>query len=430
MSAPSSSTRRAPALAGLVMAAACGGADDGEDAAVCETEPVPSLPCGTSTDDHTAVRMTQHGLPAASMLVATHRADGSIIQEGLTDAAGCATLTREPGALVSVGFREGISAVRIVTTVAPSSGELLVHAPTPPAISHYIAWSCTPLALVVAGAPPPPQADRGQSLDFGVRLVAGCNETVVMQPPGRRGITSACAGSDQAVDVIVAANFLPPPTGPNNSIQPYAYAAGRAPVVDGVATLDVQTWTPRADLMPCPVTVDPAVAPLDETRCELEAGESIFGLNVPGLQLDRMTVWARDGERWVRKSAPPGETPTIDAGDFLPAIAAASIVEDAGTMTLRWPDVHAQVHWWSPISVVTTWDVLVPGDTLTAVLPRFVDPLIRPGPPRTAFRAHVDTDAADFASVTAGGLTIGGRLGLELSRDKPRTRVTVAEGLP
>lgn len=118
-------TRAALLAAGSALALACYG-DDLDPPPFCPAPPSPRCAAATSTSDLAVVSVLRIETPIADALVLTHRADGSVIARGRTDAEGCVQVPSEAGALVTIASFDG-TRPEVVTTTAPPADRRVVH---------------------------------------------------------------------------------------------------------------------------------------------------------------------------------------------------------------------------------------------------------------------------------------------------------------
>lgn len=339
--------------------------------------------------------------PAVGASVVAHRADGTPIDTVITDATGHAGLVIEDGALVTVVFPG--DAPRVVTTLAPAPGsELDIHGPrvasTPTVAGVLSVTPQTPLA-----------ADT-----FDIEL--GCTLTRVTSLPTSLDVSSACAGSDSNVDILVRAD---------QGGQLVGYAAGRVDLSEGAATFAPPTWQTSAPGAPITTTgVAPSLGWVTFSD-GLPFGAVAVTTSAPlwtGLAIDsailRATIATGASSQittYYFAGAPAAIA--IAAGDFLPAIT-PSLAFDASTTTFTWTasavpadagDLRLD---WDAGSRHISWDAVLPPDVTTVTLPMFGGDLAAmipspSSPPDPILRYVVAaTGPAGFDALLAAGLRI------------------------
>jgi hypothetical protein len=394
-------------------------APDGGSEPSCQLAPPTTYACGTSSSTSAAVRALVGDAPAVGASVASSRVDGTVIEQVVADANGCATVTSEPGAEVSVVFGDAYF-VHVITTLAPTSGQLEIHSffkipppPTPP---------CDPVRITVDASTWPANATAGIDIDLGVGpSVCPVHLGEGGAPPFTYGfpISRECVGTQGQIDLQVSA-LGPSSYGPNPEPAPVAYAAGRVSVIGDLAHFVPTTWsTPTASKGPCPVQADSALGTVTSS-CSYEADGFVFDRYIPSMTVDhtRARVDLDSGRRVYIQSAGAPTTITVLASDFLPAIPTIDAISDLSTMHLHWSaDVPAsdavrlKSFWAGSNDQQVTWDLVLPATATDAVLPAIQAPgLVLPDRTQTLFPATVDREYLDddaiqtFDDVLARGI--------------------------
>lgn len=174
--------------------------------------------------------------PQPGAIVASHRPDGTILDTIHVDDTGRAIAAVDEDSLVTVIYPYDGTSTRLYTVaVAGNADELTIHGPAPQSPFEII-------GRLDVTAPTNPSADGYQ-----IRMARTGYDTNPF--PGGGGffapptwpvsasISAGCIGTDGRVPVIVLATA-------NHA--PIAYAAGMATLANGVATLDVASWSPYA----------------------------------------------------------------------------------------------------------------------------------------------------------------------------------------
>ena len=343
-------------------------------------------------------------LPAeAGAVVISHAADGTLIDQQVTDGSGHALLQTAPGALVTVIYRR--DAIQVVTSPALATGELVIHGPVPA--------KAPIIAAALALTAPAIDADE-LSADL------GCATVHIAQFPDTIDVAAACLGTDSKLDVLVRATVgIAPET-------LAGYYAARVPVVDGVGMLDIPTWESAPTVIPVTANDLGAVIELDEIS------DGFVHATPPGTtQLNAWTGLVADASR-VRAQVgftTAAQTTTayiaglpdsvaFPATAFLPAATTRVALHDRAKLAFSWDalaigdvvDFHAI---WMPGTQVILWDVVLPPDASAVAFPQ-LDPDLAAilAPPvgdvvlNTDLRAIDGPDTTDFASVQAAGLWV------------------------
>jgi hypothetical protein len=357
----------------VVLAAACGGGG------------------GAKTGPTITVQALAGDTSAATASVITHRADGSVIDSALADAAGNAVLKTEAGALVSIEFPTDPSQpVAIVTTLAPAAdGELTVYGPPPPPAPPVV------IGTLAISAP----AITADSYDVDL----GCVDFHFPNLAQPIDLAAACAGTDTNIDVLVRAYSAGVLVG---------YAADRMPLSTTVfAPSQWQTTTGSV-----PVMLDGVSPALDWIIVSDGLPFAAQPITDPapvwtGLVVDATTVHATLGaapstQRTTRETS--GAPATIDFAptDFLPPITPTLA---ASGSALHWtasvPGADAVVvslSWTGTLSV--DWELVLPPDTSDAML---VSAFAPEGAPAAEQVRYLDApQAASFSDVLAAGLHV------------------------
>ena len=399
---------------------------------------------GSSPSGPTAVVIAMAGDRAAGgATVISHRADGTRLDETSADAVGHAELRVEPGALVSVVFAASASPASpaapasIVTTLAPETGELVIHGPPVPRVPAIVGG----LAITA----PPLAADLGY--DIGL----GCATIAVPTLPTTVEVAAACLGSDTQLDVLVrgyqaAADGLPPVV--------IGYAAARVPLVDGLAHLDLAAWQTATLAVP---TVLDGVAP------GLTLVTWADGLPFPAPAItDHAALWtdlAVDSTTLTATLGFPGlaqvtrvEGVGLLAGvalgpaDFVPQLEATLALADRATLAVAWSatgaagaaaDALVVRLAWSELTPVI-WEVVLPPTADHVTFPQLDGgPFALPTSATTVIDARLqalDSSAlAGFTELLAVGLDATSTTGASPIVPRPlpgEVRTTYVTGLP
>ncbi len=319
--------------------------------------------------------------PGATVI--SHRADGTILDQQVTDGSGRGIVAYEPGAYVSVLYtRDG--GTQMITAPALAAGTLAIHGPDPARQSI--------LAGTVVLTAVPITADA-----YAIDL--GCITLPVTSLPMYVDINAFCLGNDPSIDMLVEATSAGALVG---------YAATRIRIQDEVGMFDVPAWT--AAPLAIPIQNDSGAT------LELSEISDTFAFPTPAATADTAFAWdglVADGSR-VRATLGASVTtqylaglPTtisVTSADFLPAPTTALAFDGH---TFAWTafgigdvtNLHAT---WG----TTTWDVALDPSTATIALPELSTlGLSAPGSDlATTLRAIDGPDTASFADVVAAGI--------------------------
>jgi hypothetical protein len=365
--------------------------------------------CGTSRTGPTATVYAFDGDladPAATVIV--HRPNGEVFDQVPTDASGRAEVLTEPGALVSIVFStKGV--ITVVTTLEPEIGSsVVVHGPPqPPGVP-----------LVVGAIQITPAMPLAATNGFDVSL--GCVTAHVTALPATIGVPAACLGSDQNLDVLVrgydSMGNDPP------SLVLTGYAAARVPMIDGAASFSPAQWETTNPTVPATVDAGPRVY-LDWTlfvdglpfeSAPVNASGALWtGLAVDGARVNA-SIAPGNNTAQVTKIVIAGAPTAIHVGasDFLAALTPSLVLDDRARMALHWTaanigdavDVH--MGWQGPTSRVN-WDVVLPPDTSSIVLPIDAGTAPVAGMPLDVLLRYVDsTDLDGFTALTRDELHV------------------------
>jgi hypothetical protein len=381
-----------------------------------DCDPPAEMICGASTDSMAVVRALSGERPRAGVTVWSHRADGSVISSTVTDGQGCASVAREPDALVSLVYSYDPGGKDVVTTLAPAAGELVVHG---------LSWTTPmPSSSCIAGRlriVPEAPVEPGR---YSVYL--GCKWFEITNLPATIDVPVDCMGSDTMVDAVVSS--------------PSVSSVSRADLATGSATitaswyLGADPWGPSGG--PVSIVFDPSLTPSGFGVALFVDGVE-FQDYFHGLPVDLVRVNATledpDGStrRWMRKNVSvqlPMDLPSpvgvdVIPTDFLPTIdeGNASFV-DRDRLAVQWtPEVEVPsdavtltVQWYGGIGRENMrWRAVLPPESTGVTFPQIVDDGLRlpdwndASHPVSTQRAHIDGD-------TVGGYVDLLNLGLEV----------------
>jgi hypothetical protein len=397
----------------------------------CTPDPPPESTvtpsCGDSTSTLAVVAARK------DVLVATSRADGTIIAQVIADASGCASLTSEPDALVTIAAFAPPHAT-VWTTLAPTSGQLAVShlrsaAPPPGRL-------CDGVRVVFDPATLPPGTD-GLHLELGDAGNA-CKSTGFGSSLDFNGdrFSRGCLGSDNSMDLQVWA-LQEVQIGHSTSFAPLSYSAGRVTAVDDVVTFVPAMWGPT--LPQCTVSASAGVPPLQPTKCTYVSDKVQFNNAAPGQVVDATQLRIESGGQYSYFTKPGFASAfSVTTDDLLPPIPASTVIADPSTMRLQWSSdlpvadlVLVNVSWERDDTYVG-WNATLPPTATEVQFPAFTDTRLRPPNlatnwyPIRAFRTYMDSDAlADYAAFLASGIHAGTTVDLTVSR----VRLSAASGL-
>ena len=324
----------------------------------------------------------------AGALIVSHAADGHVIDQVSTDAVGNAEVGVDDGALISVMFTDA-SRTSVLTTAAIGD-ELIVHGPArerPPLVAGV---------LQVAG----PAAPMATSYD--VQL--GCAAVARTTLPAIVDVAACSMGMDTQLDVLVRALDADTLLG---------YSAGRIPMIDGVARLDIASW--ETALTPIEVTQDGvnAYVDLDELADGLPfrtpttgaAGGAWTGLVAEQSRITATLDPINPRRVTVREVGGVPTSIALAAGDFLPELALSTTIVAVEPLTIAWDAggfpadvvrVHAR---WEPAGSTTRdWIAVLPPDATTVTVPAAA--LGTSEPPIEVTLSYAESSVADaFAAL-------------------------------
>jgi hypothetical protein len=362
--------------------------------------------CGGSGDDGPTTRvlvLAGEIQAEAGAVVISHAADGTVIDQQVTDGSGHALLHTAPDALVTAVYQR--DTIQVVTTPALATGELVIRGPKPA--------KAPIIAAALAITAPAIDADE---------IVAdlGCTTVRIVALPDTIDVAAACLGTDSKLDVLVRATVG---TAPEAIV---GYAAARVPVVDGVGMLDIPVWETAPT--PIPVTANDLGAALELD----EISDGFVHATPPGTtQLNAWTGLVADASRVQAQVGftTAAQTTTeygvglpdsvgFPAAAFLPAATTRVALHDRAKLTFSWDalaigDVTDFQAVWMPATKVIRWDVVLPPDGSAVAFPQ-LDPDLAAvlAPPvgdvllTTNLRAIDGPETTDFASVQAAGLWV------------------------
>lgn len=419
------------ARAAVTAAAVCALALGCNEAAVCPAPPLTRCADATSTDRLAVLAALRGEEPSPDELVLTHRLDGTVIARAHTDADGCAQLTSEPGALVTVATL-GQYTRRLATTRAPTTDVLVVHL-EPPALDDEIeaAPDCHAGTLRIddsIGVNP----ELSYSVDLGCARHS-CVGSVwrpqyfgalaVLSPlPIELPVPGFAVGRDGLVDVRVTRcgwYF--------GQLIDCATAATRT---GPDATLDVRSLSNWNDVVRGSrigsdwVESDGMKFPRDRT----DDGEFVplGDLRFDHYAVLRSRTWVQTRQISITLRRAPAAlgAPAVTDEDFLPEIDAGPLVEDAAGRALRWP-IPA-----FPFDAFTLQLWADPNVAWVLVLPPDIDHLTLPDDPEVAWAiqdgtltAIDDDDRPDFGRLLGSDLYLDDEF-LPWSHGVPTTTTT------
>jgi hypothetical protein len=269
----------------------------------------------------------------------------------------------------------------ITLLTAPlSDGMTLVgpeHAGTPP--------------IIVGGLQMKPKNIQADGFD----IQLGCTTVHVPTMPAVVDVGARCMGSDQMLDVLITATQGGTPVG---------YAAGRVPMVDGMAEFDPPSWETTYDSLPVTVmhsgaTVTWALVS-DGLPFVSSLGDIPKGLMFDGIIVDAdVSQGAQHTTRWIPMT--PAMVSITDA-DFLAPIETslaagyswtAANLGDAVDLHAAW-DTDAGARPAVPTGPHhVTWDAVLPPDATSVAFPP-VGVVNAPAAPDLALR-YVDSSLLD-----------------------------------
>lgn len=356
--------------------------------------------------------------PEPEVVVLGHTRDGRVVEQVIADATGRADIGLDDDGYVSVVFPGRLAAtapqVTIVTVPAPLEGELAIHGPPHGPTPSIVG------ALRLSGS-------RLSAADY-FDVTLGCVTTRVTELPATIDVGSCNLGSDSRIDVLArgyhdAGGDPPAPTLDG-------YAAGRATLTNGAATLSLPSWRTSGTMVP--ITLDGVVPALEWTfRVDgLEfltepvlapAGRLYTNLNVESTAIRGSLPIA--GGAVVTTREVMGTPPAIAFGadDFLPPLGTNIAQKTLSPFTVEWPAAadtgadaaHVHASWAldtasRPRRVI--WDAVLPTDATSATFPAFEGELadvlspIAVTPLDIVLR-HVDSSELDgFDALVAAGL--------------------------
>ena len=359
--------------------------------------------CGSEPDAEVTIHVRAFGasVPEANVTVVAHRADGHVLDSEVTDSDGRVVLQGEPDGYVTTWFRwtsmlagvadaapGPIQATYAVTTVAPPDGrELVVHGPVDPSLA--------PVGSLVIDGPAMP----GASL---YNVFVGCQGASVPQLPATFAITPACLGTDNAIDVAVAAVGVT-----STGYVVLGHAAAHVPVVGELARVDVASWDTTAPVLPVQLEGVDAIVRValrsDHQEVLDELANAVGGATAvelwPGLAVDGITVrgWAPSQGMFtgafVRDMPGVPAVVEVSAADFPPRMDPVADTVPGPLPTLTWQsDPSADLLSMLLAFDYYSWKLVVPPSAGQVSLPGADGTLVRGGPQTTVIQLVGATD--------------------------------------
>ncbi|NVB82832.1 MAG: hypothetical protein HOV81_30925 [Kofleriaceae bacterium] len=356
--------------------------------------------------------------PEAEVVVLGHTRDGRVVEQVIADETGRADVGLDDDGYVSVVFPGKLAAtapqVTVVTVPAPLEGELAVHGPPHSPVPSIVG------ALRLSGS------NLNVADYFEVTL--GCATTRVTDLPATIDVGSCNLGSDSRIDVLARGYHDLGGDPPAPMLD--GYAAGRATLTNGAATLNLPSWRTTGTMVP--ITLD-GVDPDLEWTFRVDGIEFLTepliapaGRLYTNLDVDTTTVQGSlpiAGGAVLTTREVMG-TPTaiaFGAGDFLPPLDTNIAQKKLSPFTVEWAaaaetgadaaNVHAS---WEldtaarPRRVI--WEAVLPTDATSATFPAFegeLADLLSPIAvvPLDLVLRHVDSSELDgFDALVAAGL--------------------------
>lgn len=341
--------------------------------------------CGGSSGPSQTVRITAMAgdQPEGGATVVSHSADGAKLDETTADAVGRADIGYEPGALVSVVFPG------IITDVTPDI--TVLTAPLTDGMTLVGPEHDDGPAIIVGGLQMRPKNIGADGFD----IQLGCTTLHVASMPAVVDVGARCMGTDTMLDVLITAL---------QGTTPVGYAAGRVPMVDGMAEFDPPSWETTYDTLPVSVmhagaTVTWALV-TDGLPFASNLGDIPRGLPFDGVVVDAdVSQGSQHTTRWL-PMAPPAIS--ITDADFLPPIDTSLTAGYAWTAANLGDVVEVRASWNTDSGARPavpagprhiTWHAVLPPDASSVAFPPLAA-IVAPAAPDLALR-YVDSSVLD-----------------------------------